>query len=217
MICISVEESTLKACLSILQNEKMAEIRLDKVNFNDDELKTIFSQPLKLIATCHPGKFPDKERFQKLKTAIEAGASYIDIEYESSKRYRNELIVFARNNNCKVIVSYHNFKITPKRFKLEKIIKESFKMGADISKVACWINNETELARILSLYEAGKKIIAFGMGEKGKLTRVIAPFLGAEFTYVSSQPGKETAPGQLSRQTMIEAIKYLEKLMKIDY
>jgi len=40
--------------------------------------------------------------------------------------------------------------------------------------------------------------VVIGMGEKGRITRVMAPFLGAEFTFASPESGGETAPGQLS-------------------
>jgi 3-dehydroquinate dehydratase-1 len=41
-------------------------------------------------------------------------------------------------------------------------------------------------------------IIAVSMGDAGKISRVVAPLLGAYLTYASLRKGKESAPGQLS-------------------
>ena len=49
------------------------------------------------------------------------------------------------------------------------------------------------------------------MGEKGKITRIIAPLLGSFCTYVSLSSGKETADGQIDKKTLEEAIKNLRK------
>ena len=54
-------------------------------------------------------------------------------------------------------------------------------------------------------------MVVIGMGREGLITRVAAPFLGAEFTFASPGKGKETAPGQLSRAelaNLIDQIKY---------
>jgi 3-dehydroquinate dehydratase-1 len=45
------------------------------------------------------------------------------------------------------------------------------------------------------------------MGPKGRLTRVVAPLLGSQFTYASAAGGKETAEGQIEREE-------LEKIME---
>ncbi len=45
-------------------------------------------------------------------------------------------------------------------------------------------------------------MVIIGMGEKGVITRVAAPMLGAEFTFASAETGKETAPGQISKERL---------------
>jgi 3-dehydroquinate dehydratase len=49
------------------------------------------------------------------------------------------------------------------------------------------------------------------MGEAGKLTRIIAPFLGAEFTFAFADDFKSTAPGQISYSRMKSILSNLEK------
>jgi len=48
------------------------------------------------------------------------------------------------------------------------------------------------------------------MGQKGKITRVAAPLLGAPFAYASFKPGSETAEGQLDRKSLKTILKYFE-------
>jgi 3-dehydroquinate dehydratase type I len=82
-------------------------------------------------------------------------------------------------------------------------------MGADIAKIACHVHSFTDCARILSLYQKKREIIAFGLGKMGTFTRIASLFLGAPFTYAALAPGKETADGQLDRQrlqTILDAL-----------
>lgn len=75
-------------------------------------------------------------------------------------------------------------------------------MGADLVKIATMANCKEDSSRMLSLYSKHKDIIAFCMGEAGMITRITAPFLGAEFTFASLDDASVTAPGQLSLDKM---------------
>ena len=48
------------------------------------------------------------------------------------------------------------------------------------------------------MYDLPGKKVVIGMGEMGRITRIMAPYLGAEFTFASPTHGGETAPGQLN-------------------
>ena len=130
--------------------------------------------------------------------AILSGAKYVDIEYEAETDIREEIIEFAHNHNCLVILSYHNYEKTPPKDQLELIIKQSKQWNADIVKIATMALNVMDCSVVMSLYSIYEKIIAFCMGETGKITRVAAPLLGAEFTYASWNEQRVTAPGQLT-------------------
>ena len=56
----------------------------------------------------------------------------------------------------------------------------------------------------------GKKVI-LGMGSRGRITRLLGPYLGAEFTFASTGRNEETAPGQLSVQELIEIYKVIDE------
>jgi len=213
MICISISEPSLDKILEFIGKAEMAEIRLDLMDLSDLEIEKIFSQPVKLIATCRQGKFNDEERKKKLIKAIQSGASYVDIEIESNDDFKKEIKKIAKSHKCKLIISFHDFDKTPSTEELNKIVDDCFSEGADIAKIACKANTENDAVRILSLYVHHKNLVALGMGEKGMITRVASLLLGAPFSFASIGTGKETASGQIEFEDMK---KIMNKLQNTD-
>ncbi|MFH1227897.1 MAG: type I 3-dehydroquinate dehydratase [Planctomycetota bacterium] len=214
MICVSIGELSVKKCLGALKGLNFAEIRIDKIRrFPAGSVPKIFSRPLRLIATCRPGILDDATRKRLLTDAIEAGAAFVDIEIESSKEYKKEIIEKAKAHRCKVIISFHNYIKMPKKAELNHIIKKSFKAGANIVKIACKVRSEKENAELLGLLDStNKNVVVVGMGKKGIITRIIAPLLGSPFTYASVSKGKETAEGQLDKNTIKRIMENLKSV-----
>ncbi len=207
MICVSIAEPTIERCIKALKRVKFAEIRIDKMNASVEKIAHIFSLPNKqFIATCRPNEKNDNERKKLMLAAIDAGAAYVDIEVDANEEYKKELIKHAKKKNCKVIVSYHNYEKTPKAAELDQIVKWCFESGANIAKIACKSNSNADNVRLLALLNSDKKLIVIGMGKKGKITRIVAPLLGSQFTFASVSKRKETAEGQIN-------VKALEKLL----
>lgn len=214
MICVAISDKDHRKCIATLSRVEMAEIRLDLTEFDDDAIDVVFAQKAVLIATCRPDNMTEKEQYFKLRRAIEAGAKYVDIEYEASDEQCEALIKIAKKHNCKVIISYHNYEETPGLRDLYKIVDECYEKGGDIAKVATMVNTSSDNGKILSLYSIEKPLVAIGMGEKGKATRVMAPFLGAEFTFASEDDNGGTAPGQISYSEMKTLLKTLNSSIK---
>ncbi|MFH0799264.1 MAG: type I 3-dehydroquinate dehydratase [Pseudomonadota bacterium] len=212
MICVSISTAGFKSCMKSLRDAELAEIRLDKVGLSDEEINKLFSLPLKTIATCRPSALSSVKRMERLKKAIYAGAHYIDIELEASNSYKAELLRAARNHGCKVIISHHDNDKTPGRTCLKSIVDRCFDSGADIAKVACFSRSRADNARILSLYDDDRNIIALGLGSIGQFTRVAAILLGAPFTYASPAKGMETAAGQLDKKTLSKILENLKSV-----
>jgi len=209
MICTSIAYKSFEECREILSREMCAELRLDLLDLSQDQVRDLFSLPVKTIATCREGNFTDENRQIMLETAIRSGASYIDMELEMSRRLRKNLIKFAGLHQCRIIVSYHNHTSTPGFKELKRIVKKCRKAGADIVKIACMVNGQNDLAKLLALYVYGNDIIVIGMGKEGLITRLAAPLLGAEFTYVSADRDSNTAPGQITGHEMRQLYKQL--------
>ncbi|MGC8645215.1 MAG: type I 3-dehydroquinate dehydratase [Thermoplasmata archaeon] len=203
-ICVSISKTPAQEILKELRGIKMAEIRLDGANFTSEEIRELFSVPVRTIATCRPGRLRDGDRMNLLLEAIEAGAAYVDIEVNSRKSYREKIIREARRNGCKVIISYHNERFTPPDDFLLKIAERFRQMGGDILKIACRANTVSDSVRLLCLLNRLENTVVVGMGEKGKITRIAAPMMGAPFTYASLSKGKETAEGQIEFRKMVK-------------
>lgn len=202
MICVSIACCSAAECLEMIKGIHFGEIRMDSMNLTQEDIYDIFSAPVDLIATFRPGSMSEEERKGILLTAIDAGASYVDIELESGIAFKNEIIDRARSKGCVVIVSYHDFEKTPEREELLRIISACFESGGDIAKIACKVNSKIDNARLLGLLDSKNSIIVVGMGEMGRITRIVAPYLGSQFTYASPIGGRETAEGQIDIETL---------------
>lgn len=204
-ICISLANLTYRECLRIVQETAFAEIRLDLLALSVEQIQAIFAANTNLIATCRPGQYDDDARRQLLLTAIEAGAAYVDIEMDSSDAFKAEIIETARTKGCQIIVSYHDHEKTPERAELDHILRWCAEFDPDIIKIACMVNAVRDNARLLGLLDSDRRLLVVGMGEQGKMTRVVAPLLGSFCTFAAYSSEKSTAPGQLCRDE-IEAL-----------
>ena len=202
MICVSIAERDFGRCREALLSCELAELRIDKTDFSEEEIKELFALPGDIIATCRPGTKSERQREALLCTAISSGAAYVDIEIVAAADYLQRISDKAKKHGTKLIVSYHNERHTPEVADLEDIISQCFRMKADLAKIVCRVHSSVDSARILSLYQKNENIIAFGLGEQGTFTRVASLFLGAPFTYAAWAPGEETADGQLDKQRL---------------
>ncbi len=107
-LCVSIKDNTFKNIYDKIKGEEFVEIRLDDVNLSDDEFNLLFSNKdknLKTIATCRKGLYSDSERKEVLIKAISAGANFVDIEIESEVSFYRDIILLAKEKECKIIVS----------------------------------------------------------------------------------------------------------------
>jgi 3-dehydroquinate dehydratase-1 len=211
MICVAISDKNMDKCISTLDKVELAEIRLDLTGFGLAQIEKVFAHPTPTIATCRPDKMRPVKQLELLTAAIHAGANYVDIEIEADKKQQEAVIGIARKHGCKVIISYHNFEETPGLRELYKIVDHCYDLGADIAKMATLTRTKMESARLLSLYSMDKPLVVLGMGEEGKITRIMAPLLGAEFTFAAMDEGEATAPGQIRYSRMQEILSLLNK------
>ncbi|MCF8371222.1 MAG: type I 3-dehydroquinate dehydratase [Bacteroidales bacterium] len=196
-ICVSLGNISFQECLVAVKKYPLCEVRLDLSDFSLAEIDVIFKSGNKLVATSRPGKHSHEKRKEMLLAAVRLGASYVDIEFQSPYQFQQDIIVEAQKKHCQTIISYHNFEYTPAKNYLEQIAQSCFDRGADIAKVVCLVKEENDLSKLYKLYGCFNKLIAFGMGDMGKESRIKSLELGAEFSYAALAPNKETAPGQM--------------------
>ena len=134
MVCVTVAEKSVEACLRALEGLSFAEIRIDAMDVKPDDLQPIFSCGKTLVATCRPGRFSDDERLRLLLASIDAGASFVDVEVDSAREYRAVVIEKARSRDCRVIVSFHDYEKTPERTDLLRIVAPLFRTRSRYSE-----------------------------------------------------------------------------------
>ena len=206
--CVSIAEKTpkkLKKTLAkALKKSDYAEIRFDFLNPNavPEALHLIKKDLRKCVSTLRPiregGKFSgnEKNRISIIKLIAEYDPFLLDIEYNTLRKNRN-LQRYLKNTDTSLLISWHNFKQTPTVPVLKKKLLEMKKFSNNI-KIVTMAKSINDGSRILSLYNNSKnvKLIAFSMGNFGKMSRLLCLLLGSPYTYVSL--GKPIAPGQFS-------------------
>ncbi|MCS7281674.1 MAG: type I 3-dehydroquinate dehydratase [Desulfobacterota bacterium] len=207
MVCVSIGCVSVDECLKILKNVEFAEIRIDRMGIGIEEVRKIFSSHTNLIATCRDPSIPHEKRKELLIEALESGASYVDVDIFTPTQSLLRIQKKAKEKGSKVIVSYHDFEKTGSFSELKGILEMCLSFG-DYGKISCMVRKDEDnlnLLRLLKVPEFKNRTIVTGMGEKGKLTRVLSLLLGSPFTFASYEEGKETAEGQIER-TVIKGI-----------
>ena len=203
--CLSIGIQDLKTIQSEIQKYKMAEIRLDLCNLTIEQTAILFSSHDNLIVTFRKHHlYSDLTRENYIKNAIVAGAKWIDLDLEQdSNPFKAEMIQFARNHNVRIIISHHDFEKTPDNDTINKTVKEIQKYKPDLIKLAFFSKSAYDNERVFEIYKQNLPLLAFNMGEKGKITRVKCLSYGAPFTYVRSR-SDQTAAGQMTLEEMMQ-------------
>lgn len=209
-ICVSIADSSLDAALAAAKAAEsladVVEIRLDSLA--EPVVEPFLAQAAKpLLFTCRPdwegGNFTGDEaaRVALLSQAVKAGAAYVDIELRAEESSRQQLLDVAKSTPCKVIVSWHDFKVTASAQGLSKLFQQMYRSGADIGKIVTTARDHRDVLRVLSLQDEAAEmdfpLIAFCMGPIGVVSRVATCSLGGYMTYAAPDVGAATAPGQL--------------------
>ena len=206
--CISIAESSpnkikikLKAAL---KKSDYTEIRLDflKMEQVPSALEIIKKDLNRIVCTLRPktegGKFSgtEKERIAIIKLIAEYNPFLLDIEYNTLKKNK-ELVKYLKTTKTKLLVSWHDFKKTPKDAELKNQISQMSKFSSNV-KIVSTAKSTEDATRMLELYsKKGKNnLISFAMGDAGRISRILCLYLGSPYTYVSL--GKAIAPGQFS-------------------
>jgi len=219
-ICVSIVETTAgKALGAIKEADRVA----DLIELRTDYLSEPRLKPLMLgrkrpfVVACRPkeerGKYSGDEgkRFGILQEAVTLGAEYVDVEVRSARGPVKDLI--KNKGRSRIILSFHDYRGTPSRKELTRLFDRMHRMGADIVKIVTladsWEDNLSVLSLIPYARNRKQEILAFCMGEKGKMSRIFSPWMGGAWTYASLRKNRASAPGQL---TVLEMKSVWEKL-----
>ena len=206
--CVSIAESSPKKIKiklkAALKKSDYTEIRLDflKMEQVPSALEIIKKDLNRIVCTLRPktegGKFSgtEKERIAIIKLIAEYNPFLLDIEYNTLKKNK-ELVKYLKTTKTKLLVSWHDFKKTPKDAELKNQINQMSKFSSNV-KIVSTAKSTEDATRMLELYsKKGKNnLISFAMGDAGRISRILCLYLGSPYTYVSL--GKAIAPGQFS-------------------
>jgi len=215
--CVSIAEKTPKklyfSLKKALKNSDYAEIRFDFLQQSQvpDALELVKKHLRRCVCTLRPknegGVFSgnEKERISILKLISEYNPYLIDIEYNTLKKNKN-LLNYIKKTKTDILVSWHDFKKTPNESQLNKMFNLMKRFSKNV-KIVTMAKSTNDSSLVLSLYHDAKPVnlIAFSMGDYGRISRILCLLLGSPFTYVSL--GKAIAPGQFSLNEMKSILK----------
>jgi shikimate dehydrogenase/3-dehydroquinate dehydratase type I len=141
----------------------------------------------------------DEQKMRFLVKAYNGAFDFIDLEDDFPLLHHRDL------NGIRTIVSSHVLDTSPRLMAVvDRLVANGSK--GDTPKVVYRAETLTDVASLIAagkLYSlAERKFALIGMGALGSITRVCANRFGASLTYVSLEPGKEAAPGQIDLATM---------------
>ena len=206
--CVSIAETTPKKLLQTLRialkKSDYVEIRFDflKAEQIPQVLETVKKDLKKIVCTLRPktegGKFAgkEKERLSILKLIAEYNPFLLDIEFNTMKQNKN-LVKYLKTTKTKLLISEHDFKKTPSLTELKRKLNQMSKVSSNV-KIVTTAKSTEDSTRVLQLYSKKENInlIAFTMGNPGRVSRILSLYLGSPYIYVSL--GKAVAPGQFS-------------------
>ena len=208
--CVSIIETGLDEAIeasrkAVSMGADLIEIRFDHFTqlpkdfsrFKEFQIPKIAT--LRSVAQGGLYKGTDEQKMRFLAKAYKGAFDFIDVEDDFPLLHRRDL------DGTRMIVSSHILDVSPRMVAVvERLVANGSK--GDTPKVVYKAETLTDVASLVSAGKmfslAERKFALIGMGPMGSITRVCAQRFGASLTYVSLEPGKEAAPGQIDLATM---------------
>ena len=202
-----------------LRTDYLEELSVGLVEKLIAEARELGSFPL--IATCRDKReggcfeYANELRVDVLAAAIEAGADYVDLEYNNYLMAENREKVksaLEKDKKSRLILSAHNFE--GKFENIHKLYGEILALEPEaIPKLVYTAGHINDCFEGFDLLDrAEEEAIIFCMGQAGKVSRIAAKKLGSLLTFASLDEKSATAPGQIT----IEQFKNLYRCDSID-
>ncbi|KAG5137834.1 hypothetical protein JHK82_022565 [Glycine max] len=126
---------------------------------------------IRVIKPCWPklegGMYDggENKRLDALRLAMELGADYVDVQLQVAYEFYDS-IRGKTFNKTKVIVSSHNYQLTPSMEDLGNLVARIQATGADIVKIATTALDITDVARMFQIMvHSQNEIVLNGIGE----------------------------------------------------
>ncbi len=144
----------------------------------------------------------------------ENAADLLDLEWTFEPSMRQKIQKDAQAQNIPVILSYHNFEMTPDDKTLRCLMSDMASRSPQFVKIACMPRSPQDVIRLLALTEEASRIhtdclwITMSMGELGKISRVSSCVTGSEITFGTA--ASASAPGQMDTHLLKQTLDLLK-------
>ena len=210
--CLPVIKNSKKEVLKFLKikDYDFYEIWLDYIKDLDEKFIVDISKKLqkKLIfvfrrQNLEKIKMDLKER-QQLIILLSKYNVLLDLDF-LTQHEELELLI-SKAGKIKLILSYHNYKETPKLDFLGNLLSKMKRYNPSIYKIATFCQKESDALNLLNfiliLREQKLNYIVLGMGKSGLISRIIGPIWGNQISFAPKDIKDKSALGQLTKDQM---------------
>ena len=200
-ICAVIVSNDLQAVREVKPLVDLFEVRIDLIGDGWRELVKQLEKPwIACNRSADEGgswRGSESKRREELLSAIEMGASIIDVELVTGNLKE---IVQLIKKKAKCLLSFHDLKGTPPLDRMREIVQREMEAGADICKIVTTAQRFEDNLAVLQLISdfPRERVVSFAMGPLGFASRILCPLFGGDFTYASIEAGKESASGQIT-------------------
>ena len=200
-----------------LRTDYLENLSVDLVKSLVAKAKDIAGRQMRIIVTCRDKKqggakdYPLQLRINVLTSALQAGAEFIDFEYENFVAAQDQAriqVALSRSLKGRLILSAHNFDA---RFDdIGRLHRHIMTVSpAAIPKLVYTANHINDCFEAFDLLHRtiGERII-FCMGAAGLISRIIAKKLNSFVTFASLDEKSATASGQLTVEQFKKLYRY---------
>ena len=138
----------------------------------------------------------------------------IDYELSNAPADLQHLREVSKANAITMIMSYHNFQMTPDAVTLDSKFVAAEHLGADVAKVAVMPQTEQDVLALLAATDrarqkVGVSLISMSMGGIGSLSRIMGWVYGSAATFAVGK--SSSAPGQIAIEDLRTALAIVRK------
>jgi 3-phosphoshikimate 1-carboxyvinyltransferase len=196
-IVVSVSGADLNLCVKALEGAEHAEFRTDLCLIRPHEVHELMKRCPWWIVTLRNESLLIADIREIFAESLKHHPIYVDVDVTIvNNSLVAQMIGQARDSGAKIMISYHHFEETPDDDELVKLTHSMFELCADVIKLACMAHSVQDGKRMTALYQRFPNIIAFGMGDFGRQSRIDSLKYGLKIAFAAPDHGKQTAEGQ---------------------
>ncbi len=188
--CVSIGPVALPRPEDIPVNTGWLELRIDLLPSDiprDGEYLLPYLQAFQekfpnIILTYKSGD-SDEQRLETLSYLLNGLSCFLDIDYEESQTYRNQLFRLANAAKALIIYSYHLQSWNGELQLIRSYLDAMWQANPSYAKIVVPAQHLYDTIGLMSLYAEYEHTIIIDSSQHGVRSRLLAPLLGAPFTY----------------------------------